>query len=407
MRRYPGVRRIDQERYRLRLSWTDPKTGRVHELDRVVTARSLADAAEQRAALKAQALAEARRNAPRPRVGDCARSWLSTKLAEVKPSTSKLYADLLEAHVLPVLGNLYMDTVTRADILAWRDAQVGSPASINSRLRVLRTFFGDVCRDMAIANPTERVKRVLDENTDGDDDRADSKVLTADELVAVLAAVRAHAPQHYALVLTLALTGCRFGEATALRWTDIDENAGVIRIRRAQWRGHVGTTKTRKTRTVALAPELAEELRRHRAIRWSHSLGPVTPWVFTSRTGGFLHSTVLRRPLAAAVAAAELTRTPSAHWFRHTMSDLLRRATTGQVQRSITGHVTEAMSEHYSHVAIEEKREALGRVLQLVRPTPKLAAPEPREANSGDRSGDHPSEPPSSETALAPESIAG
>jgi integrase len=395
MKRYPGVTRIEQDRYRIRVSWTDRRTGRVHEIDRVVTATSLADAAAQRATLKSQSV-PAQSGARRLRVGDYAKSWLNTKLVEVKPSTGRLYTDLLEAHVLPILGDFYMDAVTREDIYAWRKAQVGSPASINSRLRLLRTFFGDVCREHGLPNPTERVKRVVDESTDADDDRADSKVLTAGELAAVLSAIRSCAPQHYPLVLALALTGCRFGEATALRWTDIDEDAGVIRIRRAQWRGFVGTTKTRKTRTVALAPELADALRAHRAERWAKANGPVSPWVFTSRTGGFLHSTMLRRPLRRAATLAGLSRAPSAHWFRHTMSDLLRQATTGQVQRSITGHVTEAMSEHYSHVGVAEKREALGRVLQLVRPSPK----------SGDQTGDRATEAPSDTGSLASRSAA-
>ena len=375
------------------MTWTDKRTGRVHEIDRVVTATSLADAAAQRARLRDQASPKAPRES-RPRVTDCASSWLLSKHAELKPSTAKLYADLLETHVLPILGDFYLDAVTREDIYAWRAAQAGSPASINSRLRLLRTFFGDVCRERGLPNPAERVKRVVDESTDMDDDRADSKVLTASELAAVLSAIRSCAPQHYPLVLTLALTGCRFGEATALRWTDIDEIAGVIRIRRAQWRGHVGTTKTRKTRTVALAPDLAEALRAHYAGRWAKTGGPVSPWVFQSREGGFLHSTMLRRPLARAATVAGLSRVPSAHWFRHTMSDLLRQATTGQVQRSITGHVTEAMSEHYSHVAIVEKQEALGRVLQLVRPAPK----------SGDQAGERPSESPANDTQVAPRS---
>ncbi len=70
-------------------------------------------------------------------------------------------------------------------------------------------------------------------------------------------------------------------------------------------------------------------------------------------------------------------RRPSAHWFRHTLNDLLRKATTGEVQRSITGHMTTDMSEHYSHVSISERQKAVDRALRIV-----------TSAKAGDRAGD-------------------
>src|SRR4051812_49988517 len=69
-------------------------------------------------------------------------------------------------------------------------------------------------------------------------------------------------PEYYPL--TLALTGTRYGEATALRWSDIDEVGGAIRIERAQWHGIVGETKTGNVRTVPLTAELAEVFRDRR-----------------------------------------------------------------------------------------------------------------------------------------------
>lgn len=366
MKRYPGVERVGPRAYRVRAKWRCPKTGRIRSLVRIVEAESVAEAATKRAEIRSEAL-KATDPAPRRTVDECASSWLTSKHAEVKPSTAELYTTILDTYILPTLGPIFLDKLTRDDVIAWRHAQVGAPTSINGRLRVLRTFIGDACRDAGLPNPTERVARVIDEDTNIDDDRADSKVLTAEELVALLTAAKRVAPGRYALILTLALTGCRFGEATALRWTDIDEDAGVIRVRRSQWRGHVGTTKTKKTRTIALAPELAEALRDHRLAAWARARGPVGPWAFPGRGDAMLHSSTLRRPLAAACAAAGLTQRPSAHWFRHTLSDLLRRQTTDQIQRSITGHVSRRMSEHYSHVSIGEKAEAMGRVLHIVK----------------------------------------
>lgn len=366
MKRYPGVERVGPRSYRVRTKWRCPKTGRLKSIVRIVEAETQAEAATLRAAMRSEAR-KAEDPKPRRTLDECATSWLRSKRKETKPSTASLYATILDAYILPTLGPIFLDMLTREDAIQWRDAQDGKPASINGRLRVLRTFVGASCRDAGIPNPIERVARVIDEATDTDDDREGSCVLTADELARLLASVHKRAPQHYALVLTLAYTSCRFGEATALRWTDIDHEAGVIRVRRGQWRGHVGSTKTKTRRTIPLTPELADALVQHEAFLRAKANGPIKPWVFLGVRGGkMMHSSALRTPIAKAAEAAGLPRRPTTHWLRHTLSDLLRQATTGQIQRAITGHVTVQMAEHYSHVGVEEKREAMGRALRLV-----------------------------------------
>ena len=48
--------------------------------------------------------------------------------------------------------------------------------------------------------------------------------------------------------------------------------------------------------------------------------------------------------------------------------EIRAHAVDPRVVRSIVGHATAAMTEHYSHVDLGEKRAAVGRMLQLVRP---------------------------------------
>ena len=54
--------------------------------------------------------------------------------------------------------------------------------------------------------------------------------LTRDELRLVLAHIEKQAPQWYAAVLLDVFVGLRWGELSALRWSDIDEQRGVIRV---------------------------------------------------------------------------------------------------------------------------------------------------------------------------------
>lgn len=359
MKRYPGVERVGPRAYRVRAKWRCPKTGRLRALVRIVEAESAAEAMAKREALRADE-SKAIEATSRVRVGDCVRSWLITKLGELKASTSRHYTHVLDAYVLPKLGEYWLDALTRDDILMWRNAERGSPVSVNGRLRVLKTALGEICAVRNIPNPAATVKALRAPRSER------RRALTADELGRLLDAIQSGSPQWYPLALALATTGARFGEVTALQWSDIDEAAGTIRIARAQWNGVLDTTKTNSARTVPLAPELAAELRAHYERMRPRIEGPLPRWVFPTEVWTLPRNTVLRKPLAKAAAAAKLGFVPSNHWFRHTFNDLLRQTVSGQVTRAITGHVEEAMTEHYSHVSLEEKREATGRVLRLV-----------------------------------------
>jgi integrase len=136
-----------------------------------------------------------------------------------------------------------------------------------------------------------------------------------------------------------------------------------------------------------MAESLAEVLQQHRQSLFAKQApGFAAGWVFPSRVGRLSTPSAIRKPLARAAAsdasrAAGLTRGPSAHWFRHTMSNLLRLHTTGQVQRSVTGHSTEAMSEHYSHVSLDEKRVAIHAVVTSLGTQPGINPGTSRSSN--------------------------
>ena len=56
------------------------------------------------------------------------------------------------------------------------------------------------------------------------------------------------------LVWLLLLTGLRIGELLALRWQDVDLDAGLLRVRRTLYEGHFDEPKTRSSaRTVPLS----------------------------------------------------------------------------------------------------------------------------------------------------------
>jgi integrase len=154
---------------------------------------------------------------------------------------------------------------------------------------------------------------------------------------------------------------------------------------RAQWRGKVSTTKTGKTRSVPLVPELAVVLREHReCLVARQAKGLEEGWVFPSAVGGLHPKEVLRKPLRKALNKAGIVRRFTVHGFRRTFNNLSRQVAGEIVTRAITGHATQSMTEHYSQVGGAEKLAAAGQIVRLVFPSaPKTEDDAPGSGGSG------------------------
>lgn len=277
-------------------------------------------------------------------------------------------------------------------MIKWRDAQTEQhkPETVNSQLRVLRALFSDATAELGLpSDPTARVQGVRAQKT-----RENPNRLTAEELQRLLAAIerlelqaitqrhrtrrkRGMAAQSeadlrrlYPLFLFLAHTGVRIGEATALRWDDVDLDRMVVTVHRARWRAHVDSTKTDNLRTIPLTTALVDALHAHRArLEAVESVDVLSAgWLFPSlRTGGLLSRSVLDKPLRKALDAAGIPRHLTVHGFRRTFNNLLRQAVRGDIVRAMTGHVTERMTLHYSHIEGEEKAAAIALVFERPR----------------------------------------
>lgn len=363
--RYPGIIAMSDGRKRIRLRAVDPRTGRMKEVDRVVSV-PMAEAIVVKQKWRRDIRTADQVSVAVPRLADYATSWIKSRTLAVKPSTAETYAGILDCHILPALGDFYLDKLTDRDVREWQAGLVERIAkkTANNVLRVLKMVMGDGCAEFNIPrSPAERVRSLPVRQSQDDD----PNLLSPDELGKVLDAFRSTEPADYPFALTLALTGLRFGEASALRWSDVREDEGLIRVARGQWKRQVSTTKTGVVRSVPLVPELAGTLRDHRAqlIARQHP-GLAQGWVFSEDDGSLLRKNYLRLPLERAVKRVGIKRRFTVHGFRRTFNNIARQVAGQIVTRSITGHVTQAMTEHYSHVGREEKLAAAGSVVRLV-----------------------------------------
>ena len=382
----PGIVQLSKNHYEIRVRATCPRTGRRKEVRR-----------EQRCTLKeARALqAQWRKElesslvTPTPqrvRLRDFAPLWLRGRIeaGKLKPSSATSIAVVWDLHIAPAaIADLHIDDITPDDIDRWladlRRARYApghgaatsrktpkdraySSTTIRGFYKVLRRFVTAATSRARLPNPCDGV------DTPSAKSRGDN-VLTGDELPKVLAHVERSSPAWYPAVLLDVITGLRWGELSALRWDDIDETRGTIRVERGNWKGQLqDSTKTGIVKVVPLVPAVAEALREHRRRMFAaQHPGLHAGWIFPTRWGTLHKGSPLRKVLDAACAAAGVPRRVTPHGLRHTANDLLRRVASAEVTRAIVGHTTAQMTQHYSHVDEGEKRSAAARVLEVVR----------------------------------------
>lgn len=312
--------------------------------------------------------------APRTTVAAYAASWLKTRAPRIKASVLSTYITQLELHILPALGDYYLDALTRSDLERWAgelehaERADGEPYARDTimgwwalALMVLRDAVAD---HHLPVDPTNRV-RSPQVRTAATRER---RTLSEEEIPRLLEACAVISPQRYLEVLVLTTTGIRLGELYGLRWDDVGKQA--LTIRSSAYKGELTDTKTHAPRVVYLAAEVAEALAVHRLeqVAAQHpglELGLVFPSdVGTPREGGGL-----RKVLALASQGAELEIVVTPQVLRRTFNTLsLASGVNPLLLRSQMGHTREDMSIRYAGWGEAQKAEALGPLVSRVIP---------------------------------------
>jgi integrase len=250
-----------------------------------------------------------------------------------KRATVQDYRIMLRRHLEPFFGATAIDRISADDVAAYLHMKVTAGYARQTILNQLNFLHGvfrfAVKRRWATMNPVAMVDRPRSQGGD-----PDVRFLDGAELEALVRATPEDrlGQMERVLYLTAAMTGLRQGELVALRWSDVDWTAGVVRVRRNLTRGELGPPKSRRSsRAVPLADRLAGELDCHfkRSIFQADE-----DLVFCHPdTGNPYDASKLRKRFKDALKRARVTRTVRFHDLRHTFGT--RMAAAGVPMRTL------------------------------------------------------------------------
>jgi integrase len=167
-----------------------------------------------------------------PRVEDLAERYLREHAdVKKKPRSAEMDHVNLRLHVLPVLGTVRVDTLTRADVARLHHGMRATPGAANRVLALLSKMCA-LAEQWGLrepgTNPVKGIQRYPEKRRERHLSPAELERLG--DVLRTVELERTESPSSVALVRLLLLTGARLGEGLGLRWDRIDWQAGSVRL---------------------------------------------------------------------------------------------------------------------------------------------------------------------------------
>jgi integrase len=263
-----SIREQSPGQYSIILDWFDPSSGK-----RMLKQYFLAGSKEQAQIERRKVISDLVGNTgaidSKINVGQLFERWLHSVKAKVSPRTHERYAEIARHNLSPLIGqiplkNLTQVTVSEAYAMALESGRLDgtgglAPQTVRHMHRVLHQAMSQAARWRLISeNP-------LDSISPPKASRAAFNVYDLSETRALLAAMRG--TNIFMPVLLSVLVGMRRSEISALRWSSIDIDGGLLSVSQAAEQmnnGHqIKALKKSRTRMLSLGPSITRELRYH------------------------------------------------------------------------------------------------------------------------------------------------
>jgi integrase len=299
-------------------------------------------------------------------VGQWLDQWL--KSLRLAPSTMASYSKNVRLHIKPQLGQIQLARLTGTRISTLyrelertgrQDHESGTGLSART-VRYVHTILKAALREavdqgLIVVNPADKAKPPAAREAKA----PEIHPWTAPQLSSFLRWADEHGCRDAVAWRLLAYTGMRRGEALALRWRDLDMDAGRVSVRRSvglvRMKGEgaefvEGPTKSGKDRVVDLDPQTVAALRSWRLARAGLDLRLARDdaLIFGDLGGRHLHPEFFTRRFTRSLALArrelgtEVLPMIRLHDLRHTHATLLLAA----------GVPVKVVSERLGHASV-------------------------------------------------------
>lgn len=285
-----------------------------------------------------------------------------------------IQAQLYRDYIDPVLGSYRLKSVTTQDVKKVLNAMAKLGRSKTTRRHVyimLRKMFGDAIEDYQYLtfNPVLRKLKP-------DVPQKEAPHLShIDQVRRLLIAVE---EKRFGLGVWIQIyTGLRIGEVQALRWEDLDLEAGVLLLRRTFVRKKNRVRpypKGKKQFTIKLPPELWRKLE----VAKQDAL---FEWVVPSKTGTIFQYKPYLKKLQKVCRELGIP-VLGTHGLRHTTSSLYRRhGASKSDMRELFAHSSESVTERYLHGEGSNLHKVASEIQIFSEQSPEPAPPPPTGPN--------------------------
>jgi len=271
--------------------------------------------------------------------------WLSATKDTVRIGTWRRYEQVSRLHIKPTLGRIRLDKLNALQLqTVYRDRlDAGmSPRMVRYVHITISKALKDAVRwrliPYSVADAVRPPRQTKPEITP----------LTAEQVKMLLAAARGDRLE--ALYVLAVTTGMRIGEIFGLKWSDVDLEAGILRVRRTV--AADGTVNPPKTasgrRTVRLSTLAVRALSEHPRV----AVEGQPQWIFSSGAGTPINpSNLFNRSWRPLLTRAGLPHA-RVHDLRHTAATLmLSRGVPVKVVSEMLGHADVSTTlSIYAHV---------------------------------------------------------
>lgn len=271
---------------------------------------------------------------------------------DLRPETRRSYGSAIRCHIAPDIGQRNLEEITAADMRAFfgrlRAAGVGSGSLLTVRKLLNKAYRVALLDGIVDRNPVTSVKLPRRSTSNIDPP-------TAAEVEAIANAI---GPRYRALVLVLAWTGLRIGEAAGLRLVDWDADRRRFLVRQQSTRYGMADLKTDAARRVVPVPAfVADAVAAHLAAH------PTDDLIFTTRTGRAVTATGFYSNFRRACERAGVRAFHPHELRHHAVSAMARSGAPIKAVQTVVGHASAKMTlEVYSHVTDQDLQDIADRL---------------------------------------------